>query len=202
MAVKTIAQSPSKILKPHRWPPPQGEWTYDDYARLPDNGMRYEVIEGELYMSPAPRPNHQRAIVALLRYFLEYLQQHPVGEILISPIDVNLPGLAGPVQPDLIFITHDRRHIVKEKFIQGTPNLIVEVLSPSNPTHDRNTKFQLYARAGVQEYWLVDCETRTIDIYVLRGQAYALLGSFGPAEEAHSELLVDFVFPAGKICPI
>lgn len=152
-------------------------------------------------MSPAPRPDHQRAIVALLRNFLAYMEQHPVGEVLIAPIDVILPGLTSPVQPDLIFITHEQAHIVKEKFIEGVPDLIAEVLSPGNPAHDRSLKFQIYARAGVREYWLVDCDAQTIDIYVLRGQAYAPLGSFGPGQETHSEVLADFTVKVGEICP-
>ena len=127
-----------KTSKDYYWPPPQGKWTYDDYTRLPNNGMRYEVIEGELYMSPAPNPQHQRVIVALLRHLLEYLQQQPIGEVLISPIDVILSNnLAAPVQPDLLFIAKDRLDIVKEKSIEGVPDLIVEVLSPGNPAHDR-----------------------------------------------------------------
>ena len=146
MAVATVAKPPRKISKDYYWPPPQGEWTYDDYARLPDNGMRYEVIEGELYMGPALSPRHQRVIVALLRHLLEYLQRQPIGEVLISPIDVILSDdMATPVQPDLLFIAKDRLDIVKEKFIVGVPDLIVEVLSPGNPAHDRHIKFQANA---------------------------------------------------------
>lgn len=203
MAVKTTApQSPTaKTASSRYWPPPQGQWTYDDYARLPDNGMRYEVIEGSLYMSPAPSPKHQEVIVALLKRLLDYLEEQPRGKILVSPIDVILPDLASPVQPDLLFIANERLDIIKEKFIEGVPDLIVEVLSPGNPQHDQNIKFRIYAAAGVQEYWLINPDTRSVEINVLRGQAYASAGMFGPDDTLRSEVLTDFSAPVGEICP-
>jgi len=201
MVVKLATKPPEPALDVHYWPPPQGEWTYEDYARLPSDGMRYEVINGELHMTPAPRPQHQKAIFILAGRFWEYLQRKPVGEAYVAPIDVILPGRASPVQPDLLFIARDRLAIVTEDLIEGTPDLIVEVLSPSNPWHDRRTKYQLYARAGVREYWIVDPQERTVDIYVLRGRAFAPLGSFGPDENIRSEVLADFSVPVGEICP-
>lgn len=90
---------------------------------------------------------------------------------------------------------------MKEKFIEGVPDLIVEVISPGNPTLDRTIKFQAYARAGVREYWLVDCEAQTIEVYVLRGRAYAPLGSFGSDDVVHSEVLADLEVPVIQIYP-
>jgi Uma2 family endonuclease len=201
MAVGTTVK-PSEVSEDRYWPPPQGEWTYDDYTRLPDNGMRYEVIEGDLYMSPAPRPKHQEVIVALLGHLLDYLKQKPIGKILISPIDVILPDLANPVQPDLIFISKERSHIVKEQFIEGVPDLIVEVLSPGNPAHDRRVKFRIYAQAGVREYWIIDPDARTVEINLLRGEAYASAGSFDADEQIRSEVLPDFSAHVSEICPV
>lgn len=201
MAVKTTPKPGPEKAVDHYWPPPQGEWTYDDYAHLPDNGMRYEVIEGDLYMNPAPRPKHQRVIALLYGHLWEYLKDRPGGEVFFAPIDVNLPDLTSPVQPDLLFIAADHLDIVKAEFIEGVPDLIVEVLSPGNPTHDRITKFQVYARAGVREYWLIDPDARQVEINVLRGQAYAALGVFGPADEIRSEVLADFTIPVNEICP-
>ncbi len=201
MTIKAASPTRSEATSERYWPPPQGEWTYDDYARLPDNGMRYEVIRGDLYMTPAPIPKHQKAVANLYGYLWEYLKKQPIGEIFFAPIDVLLPDLASPVQPDLLFITQDRLDIVKEKFIEGSPDLIVEVLSPGSHTLDRRTKFETYARAGVREYWLVDPDSRTIEIFVLRGQAYAPLGSFGPEERTRSEVLAEFGVKAAEICP-
>ena len=90
---------------------------------------------------------------------------------------------------------------MKEKFIEGVPDLIVEVLSPSNPEHDRNTKFRAYALARVREYWIVDPEARTIEVNVLRGQAYAPLGSFGSEDQTRSEVLPDFSVLVSEVYP-
>ena len=132
------------------WPPPQGEWTYQDYSRLPDNGLRYEVINGELIMTPAPVPVHQKIIANLYRHLWEYVQKQSAGEVFFAPIDVNLPDLASLVQPDLLFIATERLDIIKEKFIEGSPDLIMEILSAGSERQDRRVKFELYARAGVR----------------------------------------------------
>ncbi len=201
MGVRTTAAAPAEAVSERYWPPPQGEWTYEDYTRLPENGLRYEIIKGELLMTPAPLPKHQRIIANLYGYLWEYLRHQPVGEVFFAPIDVNLPGLASPVQPDLLFIANDRLGIIKERFIEGPPDLIMEVLSAGSEMHDRRTKFELYARAGVREYWLVDPDRRAIEIYVLRGQAYAPLGSFGVEAETRSEVLPGFAVKVGEVCP-
>ena len=197
MTMETVTK-PS--VETSRWPPLQGEWTFADYARLPDNGVRYEVIKGDLYMNPAPRPRHQKVVLNLSVALHQFAGSRDLGEAYIAPIDVILPGLASPVQPDVLFIAGDRLDIVKQEFIEGAPDLIIEVLSPSNPLHDRRTKFQLYAQASVREYWFVDPEASTIDIYVLRGQAFAPLGSFGPGEQTRSEVLADFSVHVSDVC--
>jgi Uma2 family endonuclease len=194
---KTVPQE-SKV---RYWPPRQGEWTYDDYSRLPDNGFRYEVIEGELFMSPAPTIQHQRILFALIHQLANHLEQRKIkGEALAAPVDVNLPGVASPVQPDLLYVSEGRLHFIKEQTIEGAPDLIIEILSPSTAQYDRQTKFQAYARAGVREYWLVDPEQCLIEIYVLRGHAYALLGSFGPSDTIRSEVLPEFSLLVSDIC--
>jgi Uma2 family endonuclease len=201
MAVKERAPAAAGKRSQPKRPPPQGRWTYDDYAQLPDNGLRYEVIKGELYMSPAPSPDHQRASFDIAFAINQFVKQHNLGQIFHAPLDVILPGRATPVQPDILFISHQRREIIKEKFIEGAPDLIVEVISPGNPAHDRRVKFHLYAEAGVPEYWLVDPIACTIEIYVLRGQAYAPLGPFNAGDIAYSEQLPEFTLPVKEICP-
>lgn len=200
MAVQPVAHQSPETQSPSYWPPPQGQWTYDDYARLPDNGMRYEVIQGDLYMSPAPTPKHQRIIAALYGYLWQHLRKHPLGEAFFAPIDLVLPDLANPVQPDLLFIEKEGLDCVKEKFIEGVPDLIVEVLSPGNVAQDRRIKFQLYAAAGVREYWVIDPEQCMVEINVLRGEAYASAGRFTGAQALRSEVLTGFSVRVEEIC--
>lgn len=200
MATKPATRPPGVAGQARDWPPPQGRWTYPDYARLPDNGMRYEVIEGDLFMNPAPRPKHQKVSLNLAVALHQFVKQHNLGDVYEAPIDVILPNLASTVQPDLLFIAGNRLDIVKEEFIEGVPDLIIEVLSPGNPDYDRRTKFQLYARAGVREYWIIDPDACTIDIFVLRGQAYAPLGGFSSGDKTRSEVLADFRLRVAEIC--
>ena len=182
--------------------PDQGQWSYDDYARLPDDGKRYEVIRGELYMSAAPRPLHQRVITRLSFYLEGFLEDTGLGTAYVAPIDVILPEKLGdPVQPDIIFIRRERLQIVEDLNIQGAPELVFEVLSPSNPAHDRSLKYELYERAGVQEYWIIDPHERTVEIHGLRGGAYELVGQWGQGEVARSELLDGFAVSVDGIIP-
>ena len=182
--------------------PTQGVWTYDDYARLPDDGKRYEVIRGELYMSAAPRPLHQR-VITRLSFFLEgFLENSALGTAFVAPIDVILPQKLGdPVQPDIIVVRRESLHIIDELNIRGAPDLLVEVLSPSNPAHDRSLKYELYAEAGVLEYWIVDPRQRTVEIHLLRDGAYELAGQWGVGEVARSELLDGFAVSVDEIIP-
>ncbi len=173
--------------------PAQGEWTYEDYRRLPDDGWRYEVLQGNLRMTPAPAPWHQATLRNLTFLVLSYLQSNPLGEVYFAPIDVLLPGgLAAPVQPDLIFLASERLGLVSERGIEGAPDLVAEVLSPSNWLDDRRTKFEIYAAAGVREYWLLDPRQRTVEVFVLEGNAFALLGKYVPGEPARSQVLPGF----------
>ncbi len=182
--------------------PVQGQWTYDDYARLPDDSMRYEVIRGELFMSPAPRPLHQRVILRLSYLLNAFLLQHDSGEVLTAPIDVLLPErVADPVQPDIVVIAKERLQIVGELNIQGAPDLVMEVVSPSNPEYDRTLKYEIYAEAGVPEYWIIDPHERTVEVFVLRGGVYEPLGRCGEGETARSEMLEGFTAAIDEIIP-
>ena len=182
--------------------PAQGHWTFDDYARLPDDGKRYEVIRGELYMSAAPRPIHQR-VITRLSFFLEgYVEEHNLGTVFVAPIDVILPEKLGdPVQPDIVVIRRENLPIVGELNIQGASDLVMEVLSPSNPAHDRSLKYELYAEAGVPEYWIIDPHERRVEVFVLRGGDYELLGRYGDDDTARSEILEGFTFKPDEIFP-
>ncbi|MBI1293805.1 Uma2 family endonuclease [bacterium] len=181
------------------WPEP-GQWTYADYARLPDDNWKYEVIEGVLYMTPSPNTKHQRIIFRLLLHLGQFVLQHKTGELLPAPYDVILPDdLGTPVQPDILFVRQDRRHIVGAKNTQGVPDLMIEVLSPSNWEDDRKVKFDVYARAGVPEYWIVDPLAETVEVFVLQEDAYTLLGRFTQDDTVQSQVFDGLTLPAGEV---
>jgi len=201
MIIPDVFSSPEvKIPAGREWPP-QGEWTYEDYCRLPADGWIYEVIEGELFMSPAPLIRHQKSSGKIFAMFLSFAEEPDAGEPYISPIDVILPSLATPVQPDVIFVTKERLDILKEERVEGAPDIVVEVLSPWNWIVDRRSKFTIYAKAGVREYWLVDPKAQTIELYVLRSNAYALIGKYGIGETVCSEVLSGFAVKVEEVCP-
>jgi Uma2 family endonuclease len=145
------------------------EWTYEDYLAFPEEGpLRYEVIDGELYTTPAPTPRHQRIIGKLFRITDVFLMQNPLGEMFLAPIDVIFAH--SPLQymePDLVYVSNERSAIVTEQNIQGAPDLVVEVLSRTTSLRDRREKRSLYERFGVPEYWIVDPETKTVQIFRL-----------------------------------
>ena len=184
------------------WPPPQGQWTYEDWLRLPDDNWQYEVIKGVLYMTPAPNTGHQFISRELLWHMLNFVKQHQLGELYNAPIDVYLPGQETPVEPDSVFIAANRLEIISKRGIEGVPDLVVEILSPNNWWRDRRAKLPLYEETGVPECWLIDPELQTIEIYVLRDQSYALLGKWGRGETAVSQVMVGFEIGVEAVMPV
>ncbi|MBA3450431.1 MAG: Uma2 family endonuclease [Chloroflexia bacterium] len=144
---------------------PAGTWTYDDLFLFPDDGKRYEIIDGELYEMPAPNWNHAVTIASLMG-LLAPIVEALRGELVTAPVDVFFAG-ADPVEPDIIVLLPDSRATPVLRGVEGPPDLLIEVISPSNPGHDRLTKRALYTRAGVREYWLVDPTSRTIDLLTI-----------------------------------
>lgn len=184
----------------YQWPP-QGEWTYEDYCRLPEDGWIYEIIEGELHMSPAPLIRHQRSKGKLYAAMLNFVEKQKLGIVLDAPTDVMLPGLATPVQPDIVFVSEANARIVKEERIEGIPDLVVEVLSPWNWMIDRHKKFAVYSKAGVREYWIVDPQARTIELFVLQKNAFKLVGKYGVGKTVRSKILKGFAVAVQEVCP-
>jgi Uma2 family endonuclease len=181
------------------WPPPQGEWTYEDWLKLPDDGYRYEVIDGVLSMSPPPLTRHQRVSMRIIDRLLEFLRTQPLGEILAAPVGVRLPNQSVPLQPDIVFIRVERLGIINEAYIEGVPDLLMEILSPSNWLYDRREKMQVYQAAGVAEYWIIDPRAVTIEVYVLEQSIYVLAGQYGRGEVAPSRLLPGFAVSVDDI---
>jgi Uma2 family endonuclease len=150
--------------------PPQGHWTYANWEDLPDDGNRYEIIDGVLYMTTAPSYFHQWIIQGLQEFIGIPVRRQGLGYAAAAPIDVLMPGCQ-PVQPDFVVVLKENESIIRDRRIRGVPSLIVEVLSPSNAIYDEETKFEAYARAGLPEYAIVDPRSRTLILYRLNAQA-------------------------------
>ena len=147
--------------------------TYDDYCLIPEDGKRYEVIEGVLYMSPAPFYRHQKALARLFAILNSYVTLADAGELLFAPFDVVFSE-HDVVQPDILFISKERLSILTEKNAQGAPDLIIEILSERNRRHDEVMKKSLYERFGIKEYWIVDPARETVKVYKIQEDRYTL----------------------------
>jgi len=163
-------------------------FTYEDYLRLPDDGKQYQIVGGELYMSPAPVPYHQRILLNLSMVLQHFVAERDLGSVWIAPCDIVLSD-EDVVEPDLFFISKEREDIVGDTYIEEAPDLAVEILSPSTSTLDRTIKMRLYERFGVREYWVVDPKRTQIEVMVLTDQGYDPVGVYGAGEHATSVLL-------------
>lgn len=146
---------------------PSPKLTYEDYFLFPEDGRRHEIIDGEHHATAAPFLRHQRLSWRLGGYFFQFLQDHPLGELLQAPVDV----LLSPhdiVQPDLLFVSVERSHILKKRYVRGAPDLVVEILSESTRRRDQALKLHRYERFDLREYWLVDPDRGTVTVYRLR----------------------------------
>ncbi len=130
---------------------PRVKLTYDDFVRFPDDGMRHELIDGEHYVTPSPNTSHQRVVGQLHGLIWTYLRTRPVGEVFTAPFDVVFSNV-DVVEPDLLFVSKERASVLTQANVQGSPDLVVEVRSPSTGRRDETIKLSLYERAGVSEY--------------------------------------------------
>jgi Uma2 family endonuclease len=138
-------------------------FTYRDYLLLPED-RRYEVVDGELLLTPAPTPYHQ-TVAKRLGFLLDaHVQEGKLGEVFIAPCDVVLSQF-DVLQPDVFFIAAARLSIIGEKYISDAPDLVVEVLSPSTADRDRVAKARQYAKFGVAEMWIVDPAAHTVEVF-------------------------------------
>ena len=161
----------------------------DDLAQMPDNGKRYEVLEGDLVVIPSPKPQHQRIVLHCANFF-QTLEQQGLGQVFVAPLDVVL-DYHNVAEPDILFVCQDRLNIVTEANIQGAPDLIVEVLSPGTRERDCTVKARLYARFGVREYWIVEPDNQTLTIYRLTDTGYQPFGPYSVEDTVVSPLFPD-----------
>jgi len=165
--------------------------TYDQYCLLPDDGKQYEVIDGELFVTPAPTPKHQDIAGQLYALLLAHDKANSLGKVYIAPVDILLEEHT-VVQPDILFIRQERLSIVGERKVDAAPDLVVEVLSPSTFYKDLRKKMVAYSQFGVQEYWIVDPEKQSIEVHTQGHKGLQLTRSFSLEETLESALLPGF----------
>lgn len=165
-------------------------WTYNDYLLLDDN-VRYEIIQGDLLMIPAPNLAHQRISRELGFALCQYLKDKELGEIFYAPIDVVFDS-ENILQPDIVVVLRDNEEILKEKAIVGAPDVVIEIISPTSITRDRNEKHKLYEKFGVPEYWLVDPGNKSIEVYTLEGNEFQLFSFAAETGSIKSKVINGF----------
>ncbi len=177
--------------------PPQGQWTENDYFALPDTNRFVELSEGRLIMPPHPTDSHQFTLGELYVILRGFVNERDLGTVRFAPLPVRLwPDKIR--EPDIFYVSREHADRIGEQYY-SPPDLAVEVISPSTRLTDRRDKFGEYAQAGIQEYWLVDPEARTVEVFVLQEGEYKLLGKWGPGEVVRSALLAGFEVVVNKI---
>lgn len=142
-------------------------WTYEEFARLPDDGNRYEVIAGDVYVTPAPGSIHQTVSARLVRLFGNFCEEQDAGITFHAPYDL-IFGDRDYVEPDLIFVRREREdEVIRDHGAVAAPDLVVEILSDSTAQRDRGLKRERYALFGVPEYWIVDIDAQHVEVYRL-----------------------------------
>jgi Uma2 family endonuclease len=144
---------------------------WEEFLELPEDGNRYEILDGELVTTPRPPIYHQIVSGNLTARLDAHVSRNSLGTLLFAPVAVRLDETT-IVQPDLLFVAADRAHIVNELSIDAAPNLLIEILSPSTAKRDRTVKAQLYAKLGVDHYWIVDPEAQQIEAFEREGDVY------------------------------
>lgn len=172
--------------------------TAHDLRELPEGPPYYQLIEGDLYMSPTPSLTHQRVLRRLLLLLGTHLEKHPVGEVVPAPSEVELSDL-NVYEPDLYVVLNARKSIFTPRGVTGAPDLAVEILSLGTAKYDKGIKRQVYARCGVKELWLVDTDAQEVSVFHLQSSADKPFGVFGVKQKFTSPLLPRLVVNVAKI---
>lgn len=168
------------------------KWTYDRMQNELPIESRFEIIDSELYdMSPTPNTEHQRTSRKLEILFIQFVEQNQLGEIFHAPFDVILDK-KNVVQPDILFIAKDNLKVITKKCIEGVPDLVVEIISPSSFYRDQVEKKELYERFGVKEYWIIEPANKVIQIFTLQENKYMLHAFVAEEGKVTSTLLNGF----------
>ena len=178
-------------------PKPIIKFTYEDYLNTPED-KRYELLDGDLVTIPVPGERHQSISILLGSKLFQFVSENSLGRIYLAPFDVVLSDV-DVVQPDLLFVSNERNHIITPANIQGAPDLVVEILSPSTAERDKTFKRALYANHGVNEYWMVDTTAKDITILLLGERGYEVVGTYSEEETLTSPTLQGFTLNIGDL---
>ncbi len=174
--------------------------SFADLERWPEDGRRYELYDGEVYVVPSPLPLHQIAAARLHLVLSDYVRDHG-GLVLFAPLDIVLTEY-DVVQPDLLLFTRERQHLVNpRKVTRVQPDLAIEILSPSTASNDRGRKMQLLARHGVREFWLVDADAVAIEVYCPSGNQFVLASTARGTARVQSPLLPELSLTPADLVP-
>jgi Uma2 family endonuclease len=166
---------------------PRIKFTVDDYMSTPE-GKRYQLLDGEMILAPSPMTQHQRTLFRLAQAVSEFVVVRNLGEVFVAPYDVVFSRY-DVAQPDILFVSNERCGIITEAYIQGAPDLVVEVLSPGTARYDRGYKHTLYGRFGVREYWLVDPDTEIVEVLTASEQGLVSHATYQRHDTLTSPLL-------------
>lgn len=179
--------------------PKQGAWTYNDYAAL-DDGKRYEIVNGVLFLIPTPWLLHQRVVGEVFIYLFDHVTSADLGEVVIGPIDVELaPDVV--LQPDIVVMLNTGPGKITDTHFIGAPDLVIEVSSPGTIGYERREKQDAYARGGVPEYWIVNPEAQTIELLVLEAGEYRSLGIFRGQAKLPSQVVPNLPVRVEQLFP-
>ncbi|OFV99630.1 MAG: hypothetical protein A3H28_14500 [Acidobacteria bacterium RIFCSPLOWO2_02_FULL_61_28] len=165
--------------------------TYDQYCLLPEDRNQHELFDGELVMTPSPSARHQQIVRRLLERVSAHVEANSLGEVFVSPLDTIFDQYT-VLQPDILYVSQDRLPEVVKERIEGAPNLVIEVLSPTTIERDRRRKLAVYSQFGVREYWIVDPEDQTIEVYAQEEGELRFTRKFISGQTLESPLLPGF----------
>jgi Uma2 family endonuclease len=171
--------------------------TVEDYRLLPEGGPRYQLIEGDLYMAPAPNRYHQSVVINLILIIGNYLLKRPIGKVYVAPFDVYFDDV-NVHQPDIVFVSKKNR-ILTDAGAEGAPDFIVEILSPKTAYLDKKSKKRVFARSGVKELWIIDPDTKSIHVYYLQQDRDNPVASYGEKDTLTSPHFPGLKFKGAKI---
>ena len=183
------------LLKPA---PPPPQLTYADYAEMPNDGRRYELIEGEFFVTPAPSSFHQTVSRRLQHQLMIQLEDRKLAYVFNAPFDVIFNDI-NVMQPDLAIIRTSHRELISKRGLEGPPDIAVEVLSPSSRNQDQRAKSVAYAKLGVPEYWIVDPDAGTLTVWRASGGVYAQAAEFTSADTLSSVEFPEIAVALGPI---